>query len=265
MKKSNKSFRVRFYGAGRLTISLLFLAGSVSAFDVGLPGEVEENHHNVQIEVVGELFKRDIIQEIANTRRTFEGEQDEQRWFGRVCYPLGTRWHVNLALGGTYSEDSEGYVPLVGAGFDYAAVQRPDVQIYIFGGAFYSDEITYKSAGFEREDGVVVASSERLEKYVETALGIRLCRKFEVDDKAVVAPYVGIQFSVVQAEGKETYEFRNNPELEDFRDNSVDFEQDGFLGAHVGMRVTLASGINARVESRIIDQRSISVALGYQF
>ena len=94
---------------------------------------------------------------------------------------------------------------------------------------------------------------------------MRLARNFKPSAQTALTPYVGVQFTVVQAEGKERYEFERNPNAEVIRDNSVDFEQDGYLGAHVGLRLQVGSDWTVRGELRVIDQESLSVALGYRF
>jgi hypothetical protein len=245
----------------------LLAAFSVSslATDVGMPLFSTTVGKSASLEVYYERFNRDIEQVYLSGTDT--GEQEEDRFLARVSFHPGTKASLYLEAGATESEDSEGAVPIFGAGLKVKVYDRPALQVSAFASGTYIDEIEYKQDGYVDYDVpgytyVDYPDYEQKESYVEINGGLIISRDIAMDEATHCIPYGG--FMVSMLDGDEDYKLTYHVD-EPAREYSGDIQDDGLFALIAGLGVTLDNVWAIRFEGRFVNQESFSAGLSYMF
>jgi hypothetical protein len=233
---------------------LVAVIGTVSAraTDVGMPVYRGDIQKNATLEIYYEKFNRDIEQDFAGETET--GEQEENRFIARATYHASDRASLYGELGVTDSDESEGPVPIVGAGLKVELYNAEAIQLGAFASAQYVHDIEY-------EADLGIADFKQTENYFEVNGGIIISRFTKLDETTGFVPYGG--FMVSMLDGDEDYELvyaDGSSERE-----SGDLQDDGMFSIFAGAALTMNDRVGVRLEGRFINQTSFTAGFTYSF
>jgi len=248
-----------------LGLTLSATLPAVWATDVGMPLDSSAIGKNANVEFYYELYNRNIKQDFSGGTDT--GKQEENRFIARINYYASSRAALYAEIGATDSDQSEGAVPLFGAGLKIKVYDSSALNVNAFASATYINEIQYKHDGYVdyNEPGYVYVDHpdfSQKESYFEINGGLIISKLIQLDEKTTCTPYGG--FMVSKLDGDEDYEFTYHVQKRTEKE-SGDLKDDGLLSLFAGLGLTLGNTWGMRFEGRFVNQTSFSVGLSYLF
>lgn len=252
-----------------VVIAVLGLAAGVTpsarATDVGMPIYSSAIGKQGNIELYYEQYNRKIKMTSGEDEMT--GDQEENRFMARLNYHASSRAALHIEVGATEAKDSEGAVPVFGAGLKIKIYDRPSLNVNGFFSGTYINSIEYSDKGYVDyyRPGYVwvdMPDFKQTESYMEINGGLMISKFIKLDEKTTCTPYGG--FMVSKLSGDEKYEafYHVNDQTES---ESGDIEDDGLFSLFGGVGLTLDDTWGIRFEGRFVNQTSFSVGLMYFF
>ena len=238
---------------------------SVHATDVGMPLYSSAIGKKGNAEVYYEQYKRDVKQDGDLGPST--GEQEESRIIARLNYHASPSASLYAEVGLTDSDQSEGNVPLFGAGLKIKVYDKEVLQVNAFASITYVPEIEYKSDGYVDYtqygyEWVDTPDFIQKESYMEINGGLAISKFIQLDESTTLTPYGGFMLS--KLDGDEDFEFKYHVQERTEKANG-EIEDDGIFSLFAGLGLTLDDTWGIRFEGRFINQSSFSAGLMYFF
>jgi len=272
--RENSNIQMKKVGVGQIFMIIVFVMLSHLAYaaDIGAPITKADVNGVVRAELIYEKYDRKVefskvdftaVGPGGTASFTVDGDtgkQEEDRIMLRLIVPVSDKMSFHGDIGTIDSKDSEGAVPLFGAGLKYVGYNKNDTKIGLFVQGHYISEIEYKAQDIDAILGPGTYTQK--ESYYEISTGLTVAKVLLLDEQTNLIPYAGAMISFLN--GKEDFKFQY-PSSGVVITGKGDLNDNGIFAVIAGADLKFESNFGIHMEGRFVNQSSVSASLFMSF